>query len=98
MIRKANESDFPEILRMSANFWLNTQFDEPFEHEHTLKMVEMAFEHGLLAVVEINGEAVGFCAGIKSFIIGSTKAMCATELAWWIDPEHRAGKNGVAVS
>lgn len=97
MIRAATENDFSEILRMSADFWLHTQFSEPFEAEHTKNMVKMAFDHGLLAVVEINGLVVGFCAAVKSYILGSTKAMCATELAWWIDPEHRQGKNGVAL-
>lgn len=97
MIRCANESDFDEILMMSAEFWKHTQFSEAFEAEHTKNMVQMAFDHGLLAVVEINNNVVGFCAGIKSFILGSTKAMCATELAWWIDPDHRQGKNGVAL-
>jgi len=97
MIRTATEQDFEQILDMSARFWLETQFDEPFERDHTLNMVNMAFDHGLLAVVEIEGRCVGFCAAIKSFILGSTKAMCATELAWFVYPEHRGGKNGVAL-
>ena len=97
MIREATEEDFSDILRMSADFWLNTQFSEPFEADHTKNMVQMAFDHGLLAVVEISGCVVGFCAAIKSFILGSTKAMGATELAWWIDPDHHQGKNGVAL-
>lgn len=97
MIRSATEDDFQSILDMSAKFWLETQFDEPFEPDHTVKMVRMAYDHGLLAVVDIDGERVGFCAGIKSFILGSTKALCATELAWWLNPEYRGGKNGVAL-
>lgn len=92
----AEEKDFDEILRMSAEFWLSTQFDEEFEPDHTRLMVRMAYEHGLLAVVENEG-IVGFCAGISSYLLGSTKARCATELAWWIDPGHRAGKNGIAL-
>jgi GNAT superfamily N-acetyltransferase len=97
MIRTATEQDFDQILDMSARFWLETQFSEPFERDHTVNMVQMAYDHGLLAVVEIDGLCVGFCAGVKSFILGSTKALCATELAWWLNPEHRSGKNGVAL-
>jgi GNAT superfamily N-acetyltransferase len=97
MIRLATEQDFESILEMSAKFWLSTQFDEPFEPGHTKHYVQMAFDHDLLAVVEIDGENVGFCAAIKSFILGSTKAVGATELAWYIYPEHRAGKNGIAL-
>lgn len=81
---------------MSAEFWKSTQFSEPFEPDHTEIMVRLAFDHGLLAVVD-SGGVVGFCAGVKSFLLGSTQAMTATELAWWIDPEHRKGKNGIAL-
>lgn len=97
MIRRATEADFESILDMSARFWLETQFTEPFERAHTLNMVEMAYDHELLAVVDINGECVGFCAAIKAYTMGSTKALCATELAWWLNPEHRRGKNGIAL-
>lgn len=97
MIRKALESDFESILDMSADFWLHTAFSEPFERDHTLLMVKMAFDHGLLSVVDINNKNVGFCAGIKSYTMGSTQAWNATELAWWLDPCHRGGKNGVAL-
>ncbi len=97
MIRAATPYDFTEILEMSGRFWLETQFSEPFEADHTLNMVEMAYDHGLLAVVEIDGKCVGFCAGVKSPILGSSKAWCATELAWYVYPEHRKGKNGIAL-
>lgn len=97
MIRPATPDDFDAILDMSAEFWLHTQFTEPFERDHTLKMVEMAYDHGLLAVVDIDRLLVGFCAGVKSYILGSTKALGATELAWWLNPDHRGGKNGVAL-
>jgi len=95
MIRNAEPKDFPAILELSAEFWLHTMFSEPFEHEHTLRMVEQAYSHGLLAVVEIKGEVVGFTAGVKSFLLASTKALVATELAWWISPDHRGGKSGI---
>ena len=97
MIRLATEDDFESILDMSAKFWLQTMFDEEFEPEHTEFYVQMAFDHGLLAVCEIDGKNVGFCAAIKSFILGSTKAEYATELAWYLDPDHRKGKNGIAL-
>jgi len=96
MIRNATTEDFEAILDMSAEFWLQTQFSEPFERDHTLNMVQMAHDHGLLAVVDIDGP-VGFCAGVKSYTLGSTQAMTATELAWWLNPECRGGKNGVAL-
>ena len=97
MIRHADKNDIPKILEMSAKFWLRTQFDEPFNAEHTQAMVEMAISHGLLAVLVVDGSVNGFVAGIKSFLLGSQEAICATELAWWVEPEHRKGRNGVAL-
>jgi GNAT superfamily N-acetyltransferase len=81
---------------MSAEFWKETGYAEDFEPDHTILMVRMAFDHGLLAVVDVGG-VVGFCAAVKAFTMGSTKALCATELAWWLNPEHRKGKNGIAL-
>jgi GNAT superfamily N-acetyltransferase len=97
MIRKAFESDFDSIVELSREFWKHTMFEEPFEEEHTLKMVEMAREHGLLAVLEVDGSVEGFAAGVSSFLLASTQAKCGTELAWYLSPDHRGGKNGVAL-
>lgn len=96
MIRLATEDDFNSILLMCADFWKHTQFTEEFEPDHTLNMVKMAHEHGLLAVVDCDG-VVGFCAGVKMFLLGSTQALCATEVAYWLNPDHRKGKNGIAL-
>lgn len=96
MIRLATEADFDAILEMSAKFWLHTQFDEPFDREHTLIMVQFAHAQGLLAVVDVDGP-IGFCAAVKSPILGSPNAYGATELAWWLNPESRGGKHGIAL-
>lgn len=97
MIREATANDFPAILNLSAEFWRHTMFSEPFEPEHTELMVQMASDHGLLAVLEMDSEVVGFAAGVASYLMGSTQAKCGTELAWWVSPSHRHGKNGVAL-
>lgn len=97
MIRKATEEDFDDILRLSAEFWLHTQFSEPFDAEHTRNMVQLAHDHKLLAVVEVDSHIVGFCAGVCAPLMASPHAIAGTELAWWVDPDHRGGKNGIAL-
>lgn len=97
MIRRGAECDYQRILELSEEFWQHTMFDEPFEADHTENMVRMADDHGLLAVLEVNGRVEGFAAGVCSFLLGSTKAKCGTELAWWVSPDHRKGRNGVAL-
>jgi GNAT superfamily N-acetyltransferase len=95
MIRLAEISDFDQILDLAQDFWLHTQFSEPFERAHTLDMVSMSYDHGLLAVLEVDGKVEGFAAGISSPLLGSTYAKAGTELAWWVNPHHRSGGRGV---
>lgn len=96
MIRLATPEDFEIILDMCQTFWKHTQFDEPFDREHTLGMVEMSYDHELLLVVD-DGGVCGFLAAIKSFLLGSKKAKMATELAWWVNPEKRGKMYGVGL-
>lgn len=94
MIRIASEKDIPGILTLCEEFWKYTMYEEEFDAEHTESMVVLALDHGLLAVLDVNG-IVGFVAGVKSFLLGSTKALTGTELAWWVNPEHRKGRKGI---
>ena len=96
MIRIATEEDFNAILDHCEVFWKHTQFIEPFERDHTAQSVYMALNHGLLAVLEIDSKIVGFAAGVKSYLLGSTHALTGTELAWWIEPNYRGG-HGIAL-
>ena len=93
MIRDAIKSDFDAILDMCKEFWEHTSYSEPFERDHAAKMLDLSFDHELLMVLEIDKEVVGFIAGVKSPLLASTKALTATELAWWVDPVYRG--NGV---
>ena len=94
MIREATEEDFPRILDMCESFWKETQFNVPFDRVHTELMVDMALDHGLLAVLDVDG-VVGFIAGIKGPLLANPDYLAGTELAWWVDPEHRKSKKGV---
>ena len=96
MIRLATEGDFDGILENCAEFWNETMFDEHFDANHCLTMVELAHSHGLLAVLDC-GHIAGFSAGIMSPSMGSPLAIVGTELAWWIKPDYRRGRNGIAL-
>ena len=93
-VRLATEDDFDAILDMCAEFWQHTQFSEPFDRDHTLNMVEMSYDHGLLCVAE-DDEISGFIAAIKSPLLGSAEAWMATELAWYVKPEKRGTLHGI---
>lgn len=94
MIRLATVDDFDPVLDMSAEFWRHTQFSEPFDRDHTEKMVSLSHDHGLLVVAD-DGAVYGFIAAIKSFLLASPHAQMATELAWWVNPVNRGKMTGV---
>ena len=94
MIRLAEIEDFDDILDMCERFWLQTMYTEAFDRDHTEIMVGLAFDHGLLAVID-EGGPVGFVAGIKSHLMGSKEALTGTELAWWVNPDYRKGRLGI---
>ncbi len=94
MIRVATKEDISTILDLCEEFWKHTLYEEKFDRDHTELMVNMAFEHGLLVVLDIDG-VIGFIAGIKSFLMASKEALTGTELAWWVNPEYRKGRKGI---
>jgi ribosomal protein S18 acetylase RimI-like enzyme len=93
-VRKATPEDFDAILDMCAEFWKHTQFREPFERDHTIKMVQLCYDFGLLAVAE-DDEICGFVAAVKSPLLASTAAFMATELAWYVKPQKRGNIYGI---
>lgn len=94
IVRDANEEDYPDILRLSEAFWEHTVYEEPFEEEQCLAMIEACYAAGLLAVVESSKEIFGFVAGIKSPLLASSLANIGVEVAWYIEPHERSAGSG----
>lgn len=91
MIRLATPKDFDAILKMSAEFWTHTQFKEEFEPDAAIGLIELSHSQELLAVVDVDGDIVGFCSAVKAPLMGSTKSLSASELAFWVNPGSRGG-------
>ena len=94
IVRDANEEDYPDILRLSEAFWEHTVYEEPFDEDQCLVMIEACQDAGLLAVVELNEEIFGFVAGIKSPLLASSLANIGVEVAWYIEPNARSAGSG----
>ena len=97
MIRKGTDADIPRIVEMSKSFWANTIYNEPACDDSIASMAELCISQEMMAVVEISGDVVGFCCGVKGPLLGNHEAVSGTEIAWWVDPEHRSGRNGVSL-
>lgn len=93
-VRPAVVSDIPEILRMSELFWAQTDYNVPFDPDSVFRVVNMCMEQGLCMVLDIDG-VHGFVSGVKFPLMANNDYTIGAELAWWVDPEYRSGRNGM---
>lgn len=95
MIRAGEERDIEYILGMACEFWEHTVYVEPACPDTIRDMIELCISEDLLSVIDLDGELVGFAAGLKGALLGNRSAAVGTELAWWVDTNHRKGSNGI---
>lgn len=92
MIRDATVNDIPALLDMGMRFHAGSAYAKLIEPSRlavqaTLKsLIELPI--GCVIVDERDGALVGAILGVlvPHFITGQ---QIATELSWWVDPEHR---------
>jgi len=97
MIREGTESDLDFIVDMAKEFWKHTIYDEKYCPDTVWHMAAQCLSHGLLSVLEIDGEVVGFACGVKGALLGNSDVLSGTEIAWWVNPDHRSGRNGISL-
>lgn len=95
MVRKGKHSDIPRIIEMSLKFWDSTNCDEPAEPEAVGMMAEACMGQELMSVLEVRDEVVGFACGVSGPLLANHSVKTGTEIAWWVDPEYRAGRHGI---
>lgn len=97
MVRDGTAEDLPAVVEMAREFWKHTMYDEPYDQDHVHMMASMALDHGLLAILEVDGKVEGFTAGVRGPLLGCASVQTGTEIAWWVNPESRKGRNGLAL-
>ena len=97
MIRAGTEADYDAIIAMSEEFWQYTIYDEKFCPDTVRGMTALCDEQGLLSVLQVAGQVVGFACGVKGPLLANSEVLSGTEIAWWVDPAHRSGRNGIAL-
>lgn len=80
---------------MACEFWSHTDYSDPACPDTIRGMVNLCVNDHLMSVIDIDGCIVGFAAGLTGPLLGNGSILSGTELAWWVDPEHRAGSNGI---
>ncbi len=97
MVRDGCSDDLPAVVEMAREFWAHTRYDEEFDADYVEFMSAMALEHGLLAILELDGVVEGFVAGLKAPLLACANVLNGTEIAWWVNPSARKGRNGIAL-
>lgn len=97
MVRDGNKDDLPAVVEMAREFWQHTMYAEPFDADYVEFMASMAIDHGLLAILELDDVIEGFTAGLKSPLLACADVLSGTEIAWWVNPSARKGRNGIAL-
>lgn len=93
--RLGDRGDVPRITEMALQFWPQTGYDIPADVDSIIKLAVRCMDQGLMTILEIDGKAVGFLAGLMAPCIANESVMIGSEIAYWIDPEHRDAGNGV---
>lgn len=97
MVRDGTLDDLPAVVDMAREFWKHTRYDEDFDADYVEHLTRTALNHGLLAVLEVDGAPNGFVAGLKMPLLANSSVLCGTEIALWINPYARKGRNGIAL-
>jgi N-acetylglutamate synthase-like GNAT family acetyltransferase len=97
MIRSGTTEDIPEIVEMAREFWKETIYKETFDPETVEAMSQLCIDQGLMCVVDIGGKLEGFACGVKGALLANSEVLSGTEVAWWVNPDHRQGKNGIGL-
>lgn len=95
MIREAQKGDIPAIVGMGCEFWQFSPYQVPADPASIEAFAEHCLSESLLFVLEIDGRAEGFIAGVIGPVMGNMDYNVCTESAWWVNPEHRKGLRGI---
>lgn len=95
-IRNANLEDVPRIIELAKQFHAVSGYECLELDDDTMQRLAFtSIEQSLCPVAEVNGEIVGFLLGLQFPALMNANVMVGTEIAWWVEPEHRNKPIGV---
>lgn len=94
-IRKATLDDMPQLLAMGEQFAQYAPFDVEYSPEGTAAFLAALMESGLVMVAEQDDRITGAIVGALAPMWYSPGNLIASELAWWVDSEHRGSRAAI---
>lgn len=97
MIRVGTYGDVDSIVNMAREFWAHTHYDDEYQPEAVEGMAKACIDAGLMSALVVDDNVVGFACGLKGPLLANFDVMTGVEVAWWVDKDHRGGRNGIAL-
>lgn len=99
IIRKPEESDWPEMLAMGIEFAASNPHNVGFSPDAFRGLFDHAMtgDHLAFWIAQSNGVAAGMMGAITYPLFFNPAMKIAQELFWWVKPEHRATQAGKAL-
>lgn len=94
MVRRATVMDIDVLIEMGRGFLAYSAYGQsvPFDQDQMARGLCAVLDAGVIFVAEKDGEIIGGIAGCMSALWFSPSTKIATEMAWWMKPEHRGSK------
>lgn len=100
MIRHATIEDIPKLVECGSRFLQYSpygRYDVEYSFESSQEFLEgiLANDNGVIIVMDHDGVIAGGLVGLLNCAWFAPGVVTAHELAWWVDPEHRQGVEGI---
>jgi RimJ/RimL family protein N-acetyltransferase len=94
-VRPATDADVDALAEMGGRFFAFSPYARsvPFDPDAVRAVLAEAIgtPHAFVWIAEVDGTIAGALLGVLAPLWFNPTAMVATELAWWMDEEHRGG-------
>lgn len=94
MIRPATRADIPRIVEMAQRFYDASEYPAvfgPMAKESAAGLAILTMDTGIMLVADEGGDVVGMVSLFVEPFLFNPERTIASELVWWIEPEHRGG-------
>jgi len=94
IVRPATRADIPRIIEMGRRFYAASGYETiaAASNPSIAGLAIITMDQGVMLVAESDdGDVIGMaCLFLEPFVFNPSVTV-ASELAWWIEPEHRGG-------
>jgi len=95
VVRRAVLEDIPWLVTELEDFAAHYPVRIPVPHDHAERLLGQLIDTQYVAIASTeDGTRVGLIAGVLQPHPFNPDVLCATQLWWWVTPEHRSSSAG----